>query len=48
MYNNLPDCMLRLDGEKETTGEAAYIFDTGNECVIIIIVEIKITMTIRD
>lgn len=45
---NLPDCMLRLDREEETTGEAAYILDTGNESVIIIIVEIQISMTVRD
>lgn len=40
--------MLCLDREKKATSEAAYILDTGNESVIIIIVEIKITMTVRD
>lgn len=40
--------MLRLDREEETAGEAANILDTGNESVIIIIVEIQISMTVRD
>lgn len=44
----LPDCMLRLDGEKEATGEAANIPDTGDECFVVIILRNEIAMAVRD